>query len=312
MPAKPNHPLVRDFLANHRLDWSDHHRQVGTSVLNMFTTWLDTQGVELEEASKAECTEYMAIRKQAVAISTATKDYQFLRWFFEWREEEDGVRNPMRGVKGHGKVTSDPDRTPHITEETYTKLMATFDKRKTLDCRNAAICSLMYWSGARGSEVCRADLAKLDIDNAVLMIYGKNKEWAPMHLSAETCRLIERYLRRRGSDRSPALFVGTAGTAAADGRLKSKAVYDMLRRRTAAVGCHMPLHAFRRGMAINAKRRGLNDTTVQHLGRWKDSRMVAHYQRNAQAELAAAEFHAADPTARSTGRTGRRKLRSVI
>ena len=62
-------------------------------------------------------------------------------------------------------------------------------------------------------------------------------------------------------------------------------------------------------MAINAKAAGMNDTTVQHVGRWRDARMVARYQRNAQAELARTEFHQLDPTARRT--TIKRRLRAV-
>jgi site-specific recombinase XerD len=307
MPAKPTHPLVRDFLASHRLDWSDHHRECGVGVLNRWCRWLKAHDLELVEATKSECVEYIAERRAAVAVSTATKDYQFLRWLYAWLHEEGELpgRDPMRGVKGLGTPPHDPTRTPHITAEVYDRLMGSFDKRKTLDCRNAAICSLMYRSGARGVEVCRADRARLDLDAATLMVIGKNGDWGTLHLSAETCRLLERYLRRRGEDRAPALFVGATER---EGRLTQRAIAEMLDRRARKLGLHLPVHAFRRAMAIDAKRRGLNDTTVQHLGRWADPRMVARYQRNAQAELAAAEFHAADPTARQTSR---RRLKSV-
>lgn len=311
MPAKPTHRLVRDFIASHRLDWSDHHREVGVGVLNRWCRWLEAHDdIELVDASKADCVEYIAERRAAVSVSTATKDYQFLRWLYAWLDEEGELpgRDPMRGVKGLGAPPHDPTRTPHITAEVYERLMASFDKRKTLDCRNAAICSLLYRSGARGIEVCRADLERLDLDAATLMVIGKNGKWGTLHLSAETCRLIERYLRRRGADTSPALFIGTTGTAAGDGRLTQRAIAEMLDRRGRKLGLHLPVHAFRRAMAIDAKRRGLNDTTVQHIGRWADPRMVARYQRNAQAELAAAEFHAADPTARRSVR--RRPLRA--
>src|SRR4029077_8766407 len=125
---------------------------------------------------------------------------------------------------------------------------------------------------------------------------------------AEPGRLLDPYRRRRVDDRSPALFVGTTGTRSADGRLTQRAIAEMPDRRARKLGLPLPVHAFRRAMAIDAKRRELNDTTVQHLGRWKDPRMVARYQRNAQAELAAAEFHAADPTARQPSR---RRLKNV-
>lgn len=311
MPAKPTHPLVRDFLAAHRLAWSNHHRENAVSVLNRWHRWCRTRDLELVEATMAELTEYLAERRAGVATSTATKDYQFLRWLYAWLHEEGELpgRDPMARVKGPGAPAHDPERTPHIAPETYERLMASFDKRKVLDCRNAAICSLMYYSGLRGIEVARANLDRLDLDTQTLQVWAKSQRWETVQLAHETCRLLERYLRRRGEDRSPALFVGSAGTAAGDGRLTQRAIAEMLERRGQRLGLHLPVHAFRRAFAIDAKRRGLNDTTVQHLGRWKDGRMVARYQRNAQAELAAAEFHAADPTARRPA--PRRKLRAV-
>lgn len=312
MPAKPNHPLTRDFVASHRLDWTDQHRRNATSALNRWVRWLEANGTEIPAADKDHCATYLGERAAIVGKSTLLKDYQFMKWLYAWLDEEgelDG-RNPMARMKGPGQPPHDPRRTPHITEEAYEKLMASFDRRKTLDCRNAAICSMMYRSGARGIEVCRADLDRLDIDNATLEVLGKSGQWETLELAAETCRLLERYLRRRRGDPSPALFVGSRATSSGQGRLKPGAIAEMLERRGKRLGLHLPVHAFRRGMAINAKRLGMNDTTVQHIGRWRDSRMVARYQRGAQAELAAAEFHAKDPTARRANTT-RRRLRAI-
>ena len=307
MPQRPNHPMTRDFVASHRLDWSDHHRENAAGVLNRWTKWCAINGVDPLAATTADCTDFLAERGAKVGKSTLIKDYQFLRWFYAWCLEEGELegRDPMARVKSPGQAPHDPKRTPHITPVVYDKLMASFDKRKTLDCRNAAICSLMYRSGVRGVEIGRIDLDRLDLDNAMLQVIGKSGKWETVHLAEETCRLLERYLRRRADDRSPALFVGSARTEAGDGRLKQKAISDMLKRRGQWLGEHLPVHAFRRAMAINAKANGVNDTTVQHIGRWADLRMVARYQRNAQAELAAAEFHAADPTRRSATRRRR-------
>jgi site-specific recombinase XerD len=313
MAAKPQHPLVRDFLASHRLDWSEHHLYNATIHLNRFTRWLAAEGVELAAADKGHCATFLEARRAVLTphSSTLVKDYQFLKWLFAWLADEgelDG-RDPMARMKGPGQPAHDPRRTPHVTEASYARLMASFDKRKTLDRRNAAICSLMYRCGARGIDACRADLDRLDLDNARLEVIGKSGQWEVIQLAAETCRMIERYLRRREGN-GPALFIGSRGTRAGDGRLTTQAIAEMLERRGKQLGIHVPVHSFRRGMAINGKQNGMNDTTVQHVGRWKDPRMVARYQRNAQAELAAAEFHAKDPTARRTP-PPRKRLRAV-
>ena len=198
--------------------------------------------------------------------------------------------------KGADRV--DPARIGYVTETDYHRLLSSFDMRLTLDCRNAAICSLMYWSGVRRSEVVRIDVDRVELDRARLQVIGKNGEWGTVILLDETVTLIRRYLRRRGPDHHPALFVGTLATTSHDGRLRPDAVSSMLERRCAKLGIKVSAHQFRRAMAIHAKARDVNDTTVQQIGRWKDPRMVQRYQRAAQAELSESEYRANDPTSR--------------
>lgn len=315
MPAKPRHPLVRDFLATHRLDWVDAHRQNAVSHLNRWHVWLDARDVPLCEATLDDVTTYLGERREAIGASTLLKDYQFMKWLYEWLLAEGELpirdnkpaRSPMDKVKSPGEPPHDPARTPHVSEDDYETLMASFDRRKTLDCRNAAICSLMFRSGVRGIEVARADLDRLDLDNANLQVFGKNEKWEDVPLTVETCVLIERYLRRRGQDNKPALFIGARdATANRNGRLKRQAISEMLERRAERLGIVIPAHAFRRAMTIHGKANKLDDTTIQDIGRWKDSRMVARYQRNAQHVLSKAQFHANDPTASSAPRRRRR------
>ena len=83
----------------------------------------------------------------------------------------------MARIKGPRTPPHDPRRTPHVTEADYAVLMASFDRRRLLDVRNAAICSLMYRGGARGVEVVRADRDRLDLDDARLEVIGKSGDW---------------------------------------------------------------------------------------------------------------------------------------
>ena len=216
-------------------------------------------------------------RATGITSSTLVKDHQFLARLYGWLHAESELpgRNPMARVarpKGAGRV--DPARIGYVSDADYHRLISSFDMRLTLDCRNAAICSLMYWSGVRRSEVVRIDLDRVDIDRARLQVIGKNGEWGTVVILDETVTLLRRYLRRRGPDHHAALFVGTSATTAHDGRLRPDAISSMLERRCKKLGIDVSAHQFRRAMAINAKARGMNDTTVQHIGRWTDPRMV--------------------------------------
>ena len=300
--ARPAHPLIGDLIQAHRQSWTDAYQQNALSILNRYHHWLTGRGVDLVDVTPTDLNDYLDERRATgISASTLVKDHQFLARLYGWLHTESELpgRNPMARVarpKGANRV--DPARIGYVTDVDYHRLMAGFDMRLTLDCRNAAICSLMYWSGVRRSEVVRIDLDRVDLDRARLQVIGKNGDWGTVVLLEETITLLRRYLRRRGPDHHPALFVGTNVTTAHDGRLRPDAVSSMLERRCAKLGLKVSAHQFRRAMAINAKARGMNDTTVQQIGRWNDPRMLNTYQRAAQVELSEAEYRAADPTSR--------------
>jgi site-specific recombinase XerD len=300
--ARPAHPLIGELIQAHRQRWTDAYQQNALSVLNRFHVWLTARDVELTQAQAADLNDYLDARRTAgITAGTVVKDHQFLTHLYGWLHAESELpgRNPMQRVarpKGANRV--DPARIGYVVKADYQRLMDGFDMRRTLQCRDAAVCSLMYWSGVRRSEVVRIDRDRLDLDGGTLQVIGKNGEWDTVVLLEETITLISRYLRRRGPDQLAPLFVGTTGTTSHDGRMRPDAVSSMLQRRCAKLGINVTAHQFRRAMAINGKARGMNDSTMQHIGRWRDGRMVARYQRSAQAELSESEYRAGDPTAR--------------
>jgi integrase len=165
--------------------------------------------------------------------------------------------------------------------------------------------SLMFWSGCRRSEVARADLDRLDLANGRLEVLGKSGKWRTVPLTVETQALLERYLRRRRNDPSPALFASARNTG--DGRLAAQAITLMLNRRRAKTGVMVTTHQFRRAMAINAADRGMSDLSICTIAGWDDPRMLKTYRRAALTRQAAADFAANDPTAAKP----RRRLRAV-
>ena len=300
--AKPAHPLIGDLIQAHRQCWTDAYQQNALSILNRYHAWLITRRVELVDVTPTDLNDYLDHRRaEGITASTLVKDHQFLARLYGWLHVESELpgRNPMARVarpKGADRV--DPARIRYVSEKDYHRLLDSFDMRLTLDCRNAAICSMLFWSGVRPSEVVRMDLDRLDLDRGRIQVIGKNDEWGTVVLLDETVTLLRRYLRRRGPDHFDPLFIGTLVTASHDGRLRPDAICSMLERRCAKIGLNLTARQFRRAMAIHAKARDVNDTTVQHIGRWKDPRMVQRYQRAAQTELSEAEYRAADPTSR--------------
>jgi site-specific recombinase XerD len=299
-----------------RSKWSAHQRECAVSCLNRWCAWLDTRGVKLCDATGDDCSTYLAERAAAVAGSTVRKDYQFLRGLYAWLVAEDEidtrrVLGPMHNIDAPTMSDPDPRRIRAVSEEDYHRLMATFrggrnDRQRELDARNAAICSLMYWSGLRRSEVVRCDLDRCDLAAGTVDVIGKNGLWRTVPLTEETVGLLDRYLRRRGHDDGTALFTTVQGGAerTTSGRLSALAVSEMLERRCQKLGIDVTCHQFRRAMAINAGARGMEDTSVCNIAGWSTPRMLMRYRKPGATQLAVADFRRTDPTAGNRTRNG--------
>ena len=84
----------------------------------------------------------------------------------------------------------------------------------------------------------------------------------------------------RWLERWRAVAPGSAPTALVFGYAKRTAARDAER----LIG--MPLHAFRRGMAVEWLRRGGSQVSLQALNGWRSGLMVSKYVRALSAELA--------------------------
>ena len=287
---------------------------------------MTTLGVDLTDATGDHCATFLAEREQMVVGSTVHKDWQYLVWLYTWLQREGELppvrrrgqlvdqpdRGPMHGIKAPINNDPDPDRTRHITSADYRTLMGSFDKRKLLDCRNAAICSLMYWSGVRMSEVGRADLDRYDPGAGSLEVLGKNRKWRTVWLLEETREWVDRYLRRRRDDPAPALFATGVGhrDATTTDRLTPAGIGSMLERRCLKLGIQVTAHQFRRAATISAKRRGVPETEIARQHGWSPTSarlMIPRYTKSDADRLTGEAYRATDPTA-----IGRRRLRRAV
>jgi integrase len=313
---------VTSFLR--RKKWTDHGINVAISIFNRWSRFLAARGVKLVDATGDDCADFINDRLTKVVGATAHKDWQNLVWLYEWLVKEGELppvrkrgklieqinRGPMNDIDAPIINDPDPDRIRHISEVDYRRVMATFNKRKKLDCRNAAICSLMYWSGPRMSEVAAALLDNYDPIKGKLHVLGKGSppKWRMLVVMGETQEWIDRYLRRRDDD-DAALFASTYGGSSATGHMRPDAIASMLERRCAKLGIHVTAHQFRRSYTIEAKRRGVAETEISRQAGWTPTTaklMMPRYTVDEADALTYEAFRNNDPTAR-----GSRRLRAV-
>lgn len=306
-----SHPLVASYLRR-RTSWSALYADYACATLNRWCDFLAGRGVDLCAAGGDDCAEYLEARAETVGSTTLHKDYQHLRWLYRWLvAEEEWVDprgrerrfGPMTGIDPPTVADPAPERVGYVTERDFELLLRSFGKRAIVDCRDAAIVSLLYRTGLRRSEVCRLERDRLDLRHGTIEVYTKRKRWNKVPLAVETIEWVERYLRRRdvdGGDDCAALFVTTTSRGFRHPRprpLRPDAVSGMLDRRGARVGVDVAAHEFRRASTANDKRAGMSDSAVCNIKDWADNRMMARYTRAQANDLAIAEFRATDPTA---------------
>jgi site-specific recombinase XerD len=322
-PRQP-HPWAHRQLeryADRRTGWSDQHRQNMKSCLNRFADWLrEHHGVTVVDATDDHCAAFMAERVKAVSGATARKNFDALNGFYTWAVRMDVLTKeyprsheagPMHGVDRPTDSEPDPERIRRVTDSDYKILMRQFRRRVLIDARDAAICSMLYRSGPRRSEIARMDLERLvlDGDGPHILVLGKNKKWRRIDLLNETVEWLDRYLALRVDDTSPALF--TSRYDGVEGRLQPDAISSMLDRRCARAGIAVSAHMFRRASTVEDYRNGVDPLMIQRSKGWSGTTaelMFSRYTSSEADQLAAEAIHAADPT-KPPARASRMKSR---
>ena len=186
------------------------------------------------------------------------------RAFGKWAVENDGPgwvwwsRVPLASTR--------PTPQPTVTEEVYKAV-----RGRCTRVRDALVVELLWSTGLRVSEIAR--LCRNDVnlsDRFVVVRTSKTGKPRLAPLSDQACRLIRRHQTQ------------------ADGRLvgmSSNAIQQLMKRLDAPSP-----HAWRRGWAVHALKRGISQVSVQTAAGWSSGAMVARYTSAMSAELAISEF----------------------
>ena len=74
MPRQASSPLVRSYLKRKRR-WSDHGRQVATSILNRWCRFLDDRQLDLLEATGDDCSDFITLRYNRAELDPTEKTH---------------------------------------------------------------------------------------------------------------------------------------------------------------------------------------------------------------------------------------------
>jgi integrase/recombinase XerD len=154
-----------------------------------------------------------------------------------------------------------------VTEDVYRQVLT---RCKTP--RDKALIEVLWSSGLRRSEIERMKIEHLDFVNGFIVVpTSKANRPRVVPMSPQAMRALRRLIRSR-TEGSVFAMTGNA-----------------IRLRLARMGAPSA-HAWRRGWAVHALRRGVSETSVKAAAGWRSGAMVSRYTNALSGELAMAEF----------------------
>lgn len=203
--------------------------------------------------------------------------------FFTWLMREGILtHNPMARVKAP-KVPMEP--LPPVTPEQIRAMLNVCPLKTLIGARDRAILLSLWDSGCRAGEFIGLNVEDLDLDSGALLVRcGKGRKPRVTFLGRKARREVLRYLRLRGAvGGGDPLFAGGKGQ-----RLRYESLRDIVRRRAQEAGIEAPpLHAFRRGFALDSLRNGADVYSLQRMMGHSDLAVLRRYLAQTQDDLRA-------------------------
>jgi len=137
--------------------------------------------------------------------------------------------------------------------------------------------TVLFDTGAREGEVVSMGLP--DWELRTVWVDGKTGK-RQVYLGMAALQSVERYTRRWGIMEGP-LWIGKKG------QLTGSGILQIIRRLCLRAGVeHKAVHGFRRAVAAQMKRLGMNDSDILEVMGWKDVTMLRRYTSAVAGELA--------------------------
>lgn len=233
-------------------------------------------GRTLHDADDRDVEEFaLALRAEGLAASSSTRTLV-------------AVRNLHRWLAAEGLAASDPTlemATPKLprplpkalTEDQVLAMLTAVEERVTADgdpiaLRDLALLELLYGTGARVSEVCGLGFGDVDLDGALVRLFGKRSKERIVPLGRPAVRALAVWFDQgrpelapahwRSRDDADAVFLGARGS-----RLTRQGAWLVLQRwaRAAGLGDQVSPHVLRHSCATHLLDRGADIRTVQEL-----------------------------------------------
>jgi integrase len=188
-----------------------------------------------------------------------------VRAFGRWlRDDGDGRVDWWQNVPLAKEVEKEQ---PTVSAEDYEEIAS-----RHLPLIVRLVVELLWSTGMRRGELARVQVTDVDLEQGTIQV-SKSKTDEPrlVPLTDEAIDLVRRHLENHSDPR----LVG----------LTSESIRKLLRRHGIASA-----HCFRRGWAVDALRRGMNQVDVETAAGWSSGAMVRRYTKKFRNQVAIENF----------------------
>ena len=293
IPSGEAQSLREAFLRG--LDVKESSRRLYGRTLKQFFAWVDLEGKQLPELTKADIAEYKSHLENGLKLSPLTVGSYIvsLRKFYEWVETEGLYKNIAKGIKTPQR--SQVFEKQYLSEEKSGELLEHF---KEGSLRNYAIVNLMLRTGLRTIEVSRLQIGDICYmgEKRVLKIWGKGKTEAEkgkdynfVVLTDKAYLPIRNYIEatRKGARSGEPLFTSTSRQNKGE-KLSTRTISGLCKEGLKSIGLdgnEYTAHSLRHTTASLLLGHGQTLLAVQHVLRHASVNTTQRYTKQKEREL---------------------------
>ncbi len=244
--------------------------------LRRYTGFLAERGVRLAAAEAGDVGEFaISLRAAGLAPASTTRTLVAVRAMYRWLVAEELLETDPTSSMETPRL---PRPLPKaLAEEQVMALLGAIEDavaadRVPLALRDLALLEVLYGTGARISEVCGLGFGDVDLDGALVRLFGKRSKERIVPLGRPAIRALAEWFDEgrpalvpatwRSRDDADAVFLGARGS-----RLTRQGAWLVLQRwaRTVGLADQVSPHVLRHSCATHLLDHGADIRTVQEL-----------------------------------------------
>lgn len=231
------------------------------------------QRVSGVSATKQDIEQHIVSLLDRYSPAYASNQGRALRVFFKWLAEEEGIDNPMAGLK---LPNPEPPAVPVFGEGEIDALLRTCRGRARKDRRDTALILMLRDTGARLSEVANLTVDDIDLRNREALVTGKAQRQRFVKFGSVAAVAVDRWLRMS----NPAPGTSIWG-------IQANGCYQAIRRRAVQAGLKgVHPHRFRHDFSHRWLANGGAEGDLMSLNGWRSAQMLRRYGASAAASRA--------------------------